>query len=68
MLAHRPGAPLAQPIVQALVVRVVESLLQERPLQAPVDFGEKHEVGMFLPDRIDRAGPERLDTNAPGDR
>ena len=59
MLAHRAGPALAQPVVQALVVRVVESLLLECPFEVPVDFGQKAKVRVPFPDPPDRGVPKR---------
>ena len=35
VLAHRPGVPLAEPVVQPFVVGVIESLLLQRPFAGP---------------------------------
>jgi len=39
VLAHEPRVSLAQPVVEALVVGVVEALLHHRRLGVPVDPG-----------------------------
>ena len=44
VLAHRPRVPLAEPVVQPLVVGVVEALLQHRPFEVPVDLGHEAEA------------------------
>src|SRR5215470_19468916 len=48
MLTHRPGVTLPEPVVEPLVVGVVESLLLQRPLQIPVDLGHEAEVRDLL--------------------
>ena len=66
VLAHRPGVPLAQAVVQPLVVGVVEPLLLQRPFEVPVDLGHEAEVGDLLPHAPGRLRPERLGADAPG--
>ena len=51
--AHRLGALVREPVVEALVVAVVEALLLERPLEIPVGLGDEDEVGMA---RLDAPG------------
>ena len=48
---HRLGALVDEPVVEALVVAVVEALLLERPLEVPVRLGDEDEVGMATPRR-----------------
>ena len=45
MLAHRPGVPLAEAVVEPFVVGVVESLLLHRPFPIPVDLGHERKFG-----------------------
>src|SRR5436190_1372657 len=66
MLAHRPGVTLAEAVVEPLVVRVVESLLLEGPLQIPVDLGHEAEVRNPCPHLLGRLRPERLGLDGPG--
>src|SRR5437016_4575609 len=66
MLAHRPGVTLAEAVVEPLVVRVVESLLLEGPLQIPVDLGQEAEVRNPRPHLLGRLRPERLGPDGPG--
>src|SRR5438477_10932104 len=58
MLAHRPGLSGAQPVVQTLVVSVVEPLLLQGPLQVPVDFREDQKFRMAPTDASNDLGPE----------
>jgi hypothetical protein len=44
-LAHRAGIRLAQAVVQAFVVVVVETLLLQRSVQVPVGLGHEGESG-----------------------
>ena len=44
--AHRLGALVHEPVVEALVVAVVEALLLERVLEVPVGLGQEDEVGV----------------------
>ena len=44
MAAHRLGVLVLEPVVEALVVAVVEALLLERPLEIPVGLGGEDEV------------------------
>ena len=57
MPAHRLGAVVHEPVVEALVVAVVEALLLERPLEVPVGLGHEDEVGMAALDRRDHRRP-----------
>ena len=66
VLAHRPGVPLAQPVVEALVVGVVEPLLLEGPLQVPVHLGHETEARSPFPHARYRHRPERRRLPAPG--
>ena len=43
---HRVGALVHEPVVEALVVAVVEALLLERVLEVPVGLGQEDEVGV----------------------
>ena len=54
---HGLGALVQQPVVQALVVAVVESLLLERVLEVPVRLGHEDEVGVVGLDRRDHGRP-----------
>ena len=58
MLSDRPRVTLAQAIVEPLVVRVVETLLLQRPLQVPVHLGHETETRNHLTDVPDRSRPE----------
>src|SRR5204863_3999267 len=49
MLAHRLRVPVAEPIVQSLVVCIIESLLLQRPFEIPIHFGHETELGSLLP-------------------
>jgi hypothetical protein len=49
---------IAQPVVQTLVVGVVEPLLLERVLHVPVDFGEQQKIGRLRLHLGDGRGPE----------
>ena len=66
VLADRPGVSLAQPVVEALVVRVVEPLLQHRPLEVPVDLGHEAEARHALPHALGHPRPEGRRPAAPG--
>ena len=57
---------LDEPVVQPLVVGVVEALLLQVPLQIPVDLGHEQEAGMLFLDARDGVGPEGLSLDAPG--
>ena len=65
MLAHRPGVALAEAVVQAFVVGVIESLLLHRPFAIPVDLRHELEVRMVPPHGLDGLRPERLRPDAP---
>ena len=54
---HGLGAVVDQPVVQALVVAVVEPLLLERVLEVPVRLRHEDEVAVIRLDRRDRGGP-----------
>src|SRR4051812_33002883 len=56
---------LAEPVVQPFVVRVVEALLLEDPLEIPVHLGHEDEVGMLVAHRRRSARPEWLRRHAP---
>ena len=58
--AHGVGALVDQPVVEALVVAVVEALLLERPLHVPVGLGDEHEVRAARLDAADHVRPEVL--------
>src|SRR5215208_7003751 len=60
MLAHGSGMTLAQPVVQPLVVSVIESLLLHHPFHVPVDLGHEHEVWILPPCGLGGLGPEQL--------
>ena len=60
VLAHRPGVPFAKPVVEPLVVGVVEALLLQRPFQIPIDLGHEAEARDALAHALDRLRPEGL--------
>ena len=66
MLAHRPGMTLAEPIVEPLVVGVVETLVLQRPFQVPIDLRHEAEAGNPLTHASGRVRPEEWGTAAPG--
>src|SRR5687767_12674395 len=66
MFPHRPGVTVAEPIVQPLVVGVVETLLQHGPLTVPVDLRHEAEAWDLLAHASDRVRPEQWRTAAPG--
>ena len=66
VLAHRPGVPVAEAVVQPLVVGVIEALLLQRPFQVPVDLGHEAEVRDTLAHAPGRLRPEGLGLDAPG--
>ena len=45
----RLGALVHEPVVEPLVVAVVEALLLQRPLEIPVGLGDEDEVRVRLP-------------------
>ena len=57
MPVHRGGAVVEEPVVEALVVAVVEALLLERVLEIPVGLGQEDEVGAALPHGPDHGRP-----------
>ena len=54
---HRLGAVVHEPVVEPLVVAVVEALLLERPLEVPVRLGHEDEAGMRALDGGDHRRP-----------
>jgi hypothetical protein len=66
MLAHRPRLAAAEAVVEAFVVRVVEPLLLQLPLEVPVDLGHEAEARHPLPHPPRRIGPEGRRPAAPG--
>src|SRR6201990_622460 len=66
MGANGAGIAMAEAIVEALVVAVVEALLLQRPFEIPIGLGQEREVGMGLPRGCDRPWPERRRRQAPG--
>ena len=58
VLANRPRRPLDQPVVQPLVVGVVEALGQQFPFHVPIDLGQEQEIGVLLLDSGDDHLPE----------
>ena len=66
VLAHRPRPPLVQAVVEPLVVRVVEALLEHRPLEVPVDLGHEAKPPRALPNALDHPRPEQRRPAAPG--
>src|SRR3954447_22737905 len=65
VLSYRTRVTLAQAVVQALVVRVVEALLLEHPLEVPVHLGHEDEPGMPVAHGRNCARPEGLGVHAP---
>src|SRR6188474_177204 len=65
MLPHRARVTVAQPIVQSLVVRVVESLLLHRPFEVPIHLRHEAEVWSALAHTSDRIWPEEWRSPAP---
>src|SRR4029453_14890158 len=57
MKMHLLGRTVQNPVVQSLVVAVVEALLLQRPLQIPISFSEEQESRIGLPDRGDHCPP-----------
>ena len=66
VLAHRPRVPLAQAVVEPLVVGVVEPLLLHRPFEVPVHLGHEAEARHPLPHPPGRLRPEQRRPAAPG--
>ncbi len=69
MLTHRTGVMLAQAIVEALVVGVVEALLLECPFEVPVNLDAPHEIvdqARRSTNTLGRHRPEERRTLAPG--
>jgi hypothetical protein len=58
--ARRRGVEGPQPVVEPLVVRLVEPELLEIPLQVPVRLGQEQEIRVAPADGGDRPGPEGL--------
>ena len=65
MAPHRPGVTLAEPIVEPLVVGVVEPLLQHGPFEVPIDLGHEAEARNPLAHAPGRVRPEEWRTAAP---
>src|SRR5439155_23720952 len=59
MLPHRPRMPLAQPVVESLVVSVVEALLLHGPFEVPVHLGHEAKTRNARAHSPRRLGPER---------
>src|SRR5262245_53880148 len=59
MLTHRPRVSVAQPVVEPLVIGVVEAFLDHRPLEVPVHLGHEAESRRVLSHSLDRPRPER---------
>ncbi len=66
MLPHRPGVTLAEPIVQSLVVGVVETLVLHGRFKVPIDLRHEAEARNALAHAPDRVRPEEWRTAAPG--
>src|SRR5262249_52421985 len=66
MFSHGPGALIAPASVQALVGRIIESLLLQRPFQLPVNFGHEREARKTLAHAPGCRRPEKGSTLAPG--
>src|SRR5262245_6385624 len=66
MLAHRPRVTLAQPIVEPLVVGVVEALLHHGPLEIPIHLRHEREARCALPHPAYRLRPEPRRPPPPG--
>ena len=62
VVAHRRCMPLAQAVVEPLVIGVVEALLLHGPFQVPVDLGHEGETRHAL----GCSRPEKRRTLAPG--
>ena len=62
---HLFGALVHEPVVEALVVAVVEALLLERLLQVPVGLGDEDEVGVAALDGRDHRRPVVVGGRAP---
>ena len=54
---HALGVVADEPVVEPLVVAVVEALLLERVLEVPVGLGQEHEVASASLDGIDQRRP-----------
>ena len=65
VLADRAGVLLAQPVVQPLVVRVIETLLLHRPFEIPIDLGQKLKLRVLPSHGLGRLRPEGFRTEAP---
>src|SRR4029078_10109502 len=74
VLKVKPGVKVAaygvrvafsESVVEALVVRVVEALLLERPFEVPVDLGHERETRVRVVYRRGGTRPERLRRDAP---
>ena len=56
--ANRTDVALLEPVVEPLVVGVVEALLLKGPFEVPVDLGEKEEARDLGSDRVRDSRPE----------
>src|SRR4051812_28779144 len=66
MLSRTPGVAVAETIVEALVVRVVEALLVHGRFEVPIDFGHEAESWNPFANARRRLGPEERSTTTPG--
>ncbi len=66
MVANHSRITAAQPVIQALVVAVIEALLLQGPFHVPIGLGHKGEVQVLLAHGGDRLRPERFRTHSPG--
>src|SRR5258708_14539535 len=66
VVPHWPRLPRAETVVQALVIGVVEALLQHDPFEVPVDLGHEAEAWSLRAYALDRLRPERRRRKTPG--
>src|SRR5262249_4896968 len=66
VFAHRTGVVLTKAVVEPLVVRVVETLLLERPFQVPVNLRHEDETGHSFAHALSRLWPEERRALTPG--
>src|SRR5262245_25447152 len=58
VIADRPGVMLAQPIVESLVIGVIETLLLQGPFEIPVGLRHERELRNNLTNTLSRCRPE----------
>ena len=56
MASDRGRGLVDKPVVEALVIAAVKSLLLERPLHVPVGLGDEHQIGKRLLYKADQSG------------